>query len=973
MCKAGFSSMNADILGATYEQYLGQTIEVDAQEDSPKLVPNVETRHAQGSYYTPRYIVQYIVDHTLGRYLYGTENGQASGTPLPGERRKTINEIQDLSVLDPACGSGSFLIYAFDVLLTFYLAERERLKAQIALRIDAAVKSGIPRLAAEATHDAEVLGLKSLSELTRFAHARIIERHLYGVDLDPQAAEVASMNLLLKALTRNERLPRILGDNIKVGNSLISGIAPAAELQGHASELAQLVDIRAEIHRTTLAASENGDNRDAHEKRIEELEQQFRSAAHTIIHSLNNLLRRTEDGGWFDDPELPRPFSWQVEFPEIFPVHDVERRGFTFVVGNPPYIRIQELKDKQPEVVTYFNENYRAATGNYDIYVLFDERGLALLRQSPDARLGFIQPHKFFQSEYGTGIRRQLSEGRCVSEIVNFGDFQVFPHGTTYTCLLFLAKRPQESVAYLEAKDGVIGTLPGAEPQKPEFIPEDRLTSAPWPLSVRPTGSPKIEQSALEKMEGCGATLRSIARHIFVGVQTSADAIYILKKLGSSETHVQVHSRATGMDYSLEAEIIKPIISGADVQAYGTPQPENVLIFPYEVDRQKQRASLIPPATMENRFGETWAYLNENRAALEGREGGRFIGDEWYALGRSQNLGRQHLQKICVPRLVDRLCAIWDERGEFVLDNVDVGGITLREEKCSPLYVVALLNSAAAHFYLRARSTTFRGGFLSANRQFLRKIPVPLPENMDSAQKEALNKLEAKARRLILLSQSCSTIRSSFESNLLSTLPITAGKNVNFNSDYYSIPAYWKTRRLIPANGLELTDPVVAMRIENGTLATEQGFSATSRLIISYQSDKQGPWKPIIEIEPANEDLRLFILLATRWFLAENTRKKVWHLPGAKASRRTVDVVLGSLVLPVWSLLHGSGNRVETNLRKISELMAALRKEITPEINLSVLEAERVSLEREIDEIIFDLYGLNSAEQGLINETVRGA
>ena len=355
--------------------------------------------------------------------------------------------------------------------------------------------------------------------------------------------------------------------------------------------------------------------------------------------------------------------------------------------------------------------------------------------------------------------------------------------------------------------------------------------------------------------------------------------ISILKKLGSSETHVQVHSRATGMDYSLEAELIKPIISGADVQAYGTPQPENVLIFPYEVDRQKQRASLIPPATMESRFGETWAYLNENRAVLEGREGGRFIGNEWYALGRSQNLGRQHLQKICVPRLVDRLCAIWDEHGEFVLDNVDVGGITLREKKCSPLYVVALLNSAAAHFYLRARSTTFRGGFLSANRQFLGKIPVPLPENMDSVQKEALNSLEAKARRLILLSQSCSTIRSSFESNLLSTLPITAGKNVNFNIDYYSTPAYWKTRRLIPANGLELTDPVVAMRIENGTLAREQGFSATSRLIISYQSDKQGPWKPIIEIEPANEDLRLFILLATRRFLAENTRKKNWHLP----------------------------------------------------------------------------------------------
>ncbi|MGB9484968.1 MAG: N-6 DNA methylase [Terriglobia bacterium] len=971
MCKAGFSSMNADILGATYEQYLGQTVEIDPKEDAPKLVANLETRHAQGSYYTPRYIVQYIVDHTLGCYLYGTENGHANGSYLPGERRKTINEIQDLSVLDPACGSGSFLIYAFDALLTFYLAERERLKAEIQSRIEVAVKSGIPRLAAEATHDPQILGLKAQLELTRFAHARIIERHLYGVDLDPQAAEVASMNLLLKALTRNERLPRILGDNIKIGNSLVSGVAPAAELQAHAAGLAQLVDIRAEIHRATLAASENGADRDAHEKRIEELEQRFHSVARAISHSLNNLLRRTEDSGWFDDPETRSPFNWQVEFPEVFSARDRESRGFACIVGNPPYIRIQELKDKQPEVLTYFNENYRAATGNYDIYVLFDERGLALLGRSPHARLGFIQPHKFFQSEYGKGIRQQFAEERCVSEIVNFGDYQVFPHGTTYTCLLFLAKAPHESVAYLEAQDGVIDTVPGADPKKAESIPQDRLSSAPWPLSVRPTGSPRTEWGALEKMERTGATLRSIARHVFVGVQTSADAIYILRKLGSSKDRVQVHSRATGTDYSLEAEIVKPIISGADVERYGTPRPQNVLIFPYDIDRRKKRASLIPAAMMEKRFPETWAYLNENRAALEGREGGKMAGEQWYAYVYPKNLAKQHLSKICVPRLVDRLSAIWDERGEFVLDNVDVGGIALREEKCSPLYVVALLNSAAAHFYLRARSTTFRGGFLSANRQFLGKIPVPLPENLDPSQRESVNSIEVIAGKLILLNQSCFKIASSFESNLLSTLPVTAGRYVNFNIDYYSVPPYWKSRRLIPANGLELTDPVVAMRIENDTLGRDQGFSATSRLIISYQSEKRGPWKPLMEIEPANEDLRLFILLAARRFLAEKARKKVWKLPGAKASRRTVDVVLGSLVLPVWSLPHGSGDRAETNLRKISELMAALRKDVQGEINPSVLEAQRDSLDQEIDEIVFDLYELTSDQRRLITETVR--
>jgi hypothetical protein len=107
--------------------------------------------------------------------------------------------------------------------------------------------------------------------------------------------------------------------------------------------------------------------------------------------------------------------------------------------------------------------------------------------------------------------------------------------------------------------------------------------------------------------------------------------------------------------------------------------------------------------------------------------------------------------------------------------------------------------------------------------------------------------------------------------------------------------------------------------------------------------------------------------------LAENARRKVWKLPGAKAPRRTVDVVLGSLVLPLWSLPHGSGDRAETNLRKISELMAALRKDVQGEINPSVLEAERDSLDQEIDEIVFDLYGLTDEERRLIRETVRGS
>src|SRR5690606_13483845 len=94
-----------------------------------KTSDNLETRKKQGSYYTPQVIVRYLVDHSLGRYLYGTENGRPDGNPIPGETRKKASDIRQLRLIDPACGSGSFLIYAYELLADFYRGEMARLEA----------------------------------------------------------------------------------------------------------------------------------------------------------------------------------------------------------------------------------------------------------------------------------------------------------------------------------------------------------------------------------------------------------------------------------------------------------------------------------------------------------------------------------------------------------------------------------------------------------------------------------------------------------------------------------------------------------------------------------------------------------------------------------------------------------------------------------------------------------------------------
>jgi len=187
MASYDFSLIDVDVLGAVYEQYLGHVATVVKQrtkeaqirmdlgfpsEPTFELAAKKERRKEHGIYYTPRFVTDYIVKETVGRFL----------------EERSHNEILNIRILDPACGSGSFLIRAYDELLNYH-----------------AYRSG-----------------KSVTELDQYERLPILIKTIFGVDLDMQAVEIARLNLLLRSLARRETLPS-LADNIRQGNSLISG------------------------------------------------------------------------------------------------------------------------------------------------------------------------------------------------------------------------------------------------------------------------------------------------------------------------------------------------------------------------------------------------------------------------------------------------------------------------------------------------------------------------------------------------------------------------------------------------------------------------------------------------------------------------------------------------------------------------------------------------------------------------------
>src|SRR6266581_3505168 len=422
-----FSVMPAEILGQVYEQFLGKVIRLTAGHQA-KVEEKPEVKKAGGVYYTPAYIVEYIVRNTVGKLCEG----------------KAPKQISKLKILDPACGSGSFLIGAYDYLVAYHR--------------DWYLKDGAEK------HTKELYqGAGGLWHLTTQEKKRILLNNIYGVDIDAQAVEVTKLSLLLKVLEGekqetlmkqlkmwHERALPDLGRNIKCGNSLIGPDYFSAQL---------LPDEEA--------------------------------------------MRRIN------------PFDWNAEFPEI-----LKAGGFDAVIGNPPYVRIQTMKEWAPlEVEAYKGLFESASKGNYDIYVVFVEKGLLLLNKT--GRLGFICPHKFFQSQYGEPLRALLAKGKYLAEVVHFGDQQVFEGATTYTCLLFLDKAGADRCRFRKVDDLAVWCSTGQATVG--SIPAEAITDGEWNFAIGKGAA------LFEKLRKMPLKLGNVAS-IFVGLQTSADKIYILEE-----------------------------------------------------------------------------------------------------------------------------------------------------------------------------------------------------------------------------------------------------------------------------------------------------------------------------------------------------------------------------------------------------------------------------------------------------------
>ena len=319
-------SLGLYTLGRIFEQSITELEILEAEAEGRPSLNKESKRKRDGVYYTPEWIVEKIVDETLGPRLAAIK-GQCG---LPFEDRLPIEEkiaaldrfaerLKTFTVVDPACGSGAFLITTLRYLLDIWRSVSSQKK----------LLSG--KVFVETEEDNSAI-------------RDILRSNIYGVDINSSSAEIARLALWLHT-ARGDKPLSSLESTIREGNSLID----------------------------------------------------------------SRFYKGQIEMGFYDDEEKERvnAFDWETEFPEVF-----ARGGFDAVVGNPPYVKLQNFRKVHSDMAEYLRDGrpgtdmtgYKSAqTGNFDLYLPFIEKGMQLLNE--DGRLGYIAPSLWTVNEYGKGLR----------------------------------------------------------------------------------------------------------------------------------------------------------------------------------------------------------------------------------------------------------------------------------------------------------------------------------------------------------------------------------------------------------------------------------------------------------------------------------------------------------------------------------------------------------------------------------------
>jgi hypothetical protein len=589
-----------------------------------------------------------------------------------------------------------------------------------------------------------------------------MKRCIYGVDLNEMAVELAKVSLWLHTFTVGAPLS-FLDHHLRWGNSLLGAMARDVDREMQETSAGQLhlfagpfrgLLQQAEVIRGISVLS---DATVAELEKSESLFQQFDAAAKPykklldvylaqhfgVKHARDFLTLYGAEVMEADPDAVGEPyatvvrearrlyeekhfFHWDLEFPEVF--IDLERAdwkenpGFDAVVGNPPYQRIQTIQLTAPRQAQYFEIWFEAATGKYDIYVLFIEQASGITLRG--GRVGMILPHKFTQAHFGHGIRNYLYERGLLNRIYSFGTNQVFTDATTYTCLLLLGDDRKDHWLYYEMpyvdSDAQVmrDLLYAVMDEDMALLPRSSYSSDAWVLGG-------VDRAAVsERIQTSGQELAELVDGAFQGIVTGLNDVFILEARAPRKAtgSVRLFSPQLGEEVEIEAGILRPFVKGGDIARYRCVESTRFILYPYESAGNKVR--LYREDEIGAVFPLAYDYLLRNREDLERRGSERMSYEAWYALWNPRTPQRFARPKILAPDICyhGQMTVSLDK--DLLHADTTYAIIPKHGSEHDIYALVAVLNSQLLWFFLTQIGTPLRGGYYRYKTKYLERFPI---------------------------------------------------------------------------------------------------------------------------------------------------------------------------------------------------------------------------------------------------------
>ncbi|MDD1427966.1 Eco57I restriction-modification methylase domain-containing protein [Dolichospermum sp. ST_sed9] len=946
-----FTTLTQDILGTAYEQFLAHQLIV--VNDVIQILENQKTRKKEGIFYTPNYIVQRIVNQTL-QPLVKPKIDQAIQLLEIGELQQAYvvaKSVLEITVLDPACGSGSFLLGAFDYLLT-----------EIKRYNQVCQTTKIPDNFDLFTH----VSVQSIIN----PEEQIIVKMLHGVDRDPQAVLLAKLSLWTRLLRarpgeygrRNgsiySHLPA-LTLNIRVGDSLIhspANLAPFSEQLSIVADLAKIArdTSQTEIERnqavsnletgiavinqeinavlTAFFASDESinsvvyliKNREAEAKEIElirelitedtNIEKTLENWTSAELARVKSELMSLETAQ--EEVIIKRPFNWEVEFSHIFdPRLPQSERGFCVIIGNPPYFNVDSTFGRGALELKWLKYAYSDIyTDKTDILFYFFRQGWEILKE--DGYLSFIISRAFIQGDKSRSLRDFICKNTKIINIIDFLGYQVFKAGIATCILEFQRKTPQ---------------------------PEDTFTAF-YVLDIDAVkenfGSDDCSLSLTQGVTQVDITQANLNDHRWqISPYNEIFAIIDSQgvKLREMDSIRYTEGITTGRDAIFEGEFINKFpdnyylqrVSISSISSYGCEPPETQILYYTHQTEWKE----LPLSVQK--------YLQQNQLELENRDvyKNKTSHYQWFHLHRPRYGMRD--AKILFPRRANANKFFIDEYGIFGFKS-DVAAYVKGENiDVNILFCIcSLLNSKVLEFRYRALGgigkLTGKGMFEYFENQ-VGDLPIPQLNEENNSDYQELARLSREAHDIW---QSRYQIVTNYQSKT-SAIPhqeVSLNEYHKLSSDY-AVDIEWESPNANQEGHL------LELRIE----PSANGYAICGE--VSDDEDWQEgdrEWIQIANVKIRNPHLRRY-MLARLIYLTE--------FDSSFRRKRKLSSEIGNLVNITFDVLKV--NRYDQDRFSNLRALEVIEKRVEQEVGRSDLETvllRQTEIKNQIDKIAYRLY-----------------